>query len=35
MNPAGVVVLHYDRAYDAIAAYTGQPVRAVAPLGSL
>ena len=32
---AGVAVLHYDVDYDAIAAYTQQPVRAIAPLGSL
>jgi predicted nucleic acid-binding protein len=32
---AGVVVCHYDRHFDVIAAVTGQPVRAIAPLGSL
>jgi hypothetical protein len=32
---AGVAVLHYDGDYDAIAAYTGQAVRTIAPLGSL
>jgi predicted nucleic acid-binding protein len=32
---AGVPVLHYDRDFDVIAAVTGQPVRAIAPLGSL
>ncbi len=32
---AGVAVLHYDRDFDAIAAYTGQDVQALAPLGSL
>ena len=28
-------VLHYDRDYDVIAEVTGQPVRPIAPLGSL
>ena len=32
---AGVVVLHYDGDYDAMSVYTDQPVRAIAPLGSL
>lgn len=32
---AGMPVLHYDRHFEAIAAVTGQPVRALAPLGSL
>ena len=32
---AGVAVLHYDADFDLIAGVTGQPVRAVAPLGSL
>lgn len=32
---AGIGVLHYDRHYDRIAEVTGQPVRAIAPLGSL
>ena len=32
---AEVPVVHYDRHFDVIAAVTGQPVRAVAPLGSL
>ena len=32
---AGVGVCHYDSDFDAIAAITGQPVRAIAPLGSL
>jgi hypothetical protein len=32
---AEVPVLHYDRHFDVIAAVTGQPVRAIAPLGSL
>jgi predicted nucleic acid-binding protein len=32
---AGVPVCHYDRDYELIAAVTGQPVRAIAPLGSL
>lgn len=32
---AGVPVLHYDRDFDLIAEVTGQPVRALAPLGSL
>ena len=29
------VVLHYDADYELIASITGQPVRAIAPLGSL
>ena len=32
---ADVPVLHYDGHFDAIASVTGQPVRALAPLGSL
>lgn len=32
---AGVPVLHYDRHFELIAEVTGQPVRALAPLGSL
>jgi predicted nucleic acid-binding protein len=32
---ADVPVLHYDRDFDLIASITGQPVRAIAPLGSL
>lgn len=32
---AEVPVLHYDRDYELIAEVTGQPVRAIAPLGSL
>ena len=32
---AGVAVLHYDEDYDRIAAVTGQPVRWLAPRGSL
>ena len=32
---AGVGVLHYDRDFELIAEVTGQPVRALAPLGSL
>jgi predicted nucleic acid-binding protein len=32
---AELPVLHYDRDFDVIAAVTGQPVRAIAPLGSL
>lgn len=32
---AGVPVLHYDRHFERIAEVTGQPVRAIAPLGSL
>jgi hypothetical protein len=32
---AGVPVLHYDRHFELIAEVTGQPVRAIAPLGSL
>ena len=32
---AGVPVLHYDRHFELIASITGQPVRAIAPLGSL
>jgi predicted nucleic acid-binding protein len=32
---AELPVLHYDHHFDVIAAVTGQPVRAIAPLGSL
>jgi predicted nucleic acid-binding protein len=32
---AELPVLHYDRHFELIAAVTGQPVRAIAPLGSL
>jgi predicted nucleic acid-binding protein len=32
---AELPVLHYDRHFDVIAAATGQPVRSIAPLGSL
>ena len=32
---AELPVLHYDRHFEVIAAVTGQPVRAIAPLGSL
>jgi predicted nucleic acid-binding protein len=32
---AELAVLHYDRHFELIAAVTGQPVRAIAPLGSL
>jgi predicted nucleic acid-binding protein len=32
---AEVPVLHYDRHFEVIASVTGQPVRALAPLGSL
>ncbi len=32
---AELTLLHYDRHFEAIAAVTGQPVRALAPLGSL
>jgi predicted nucleic acid-binding protein len=32
---AGMPVLHYDRHFELIASITGQPVRALAPLGSL
>ncbi len=32
---AELPVLHYDRDFDRIAGVTGQPVRALAPLGSL
>jgi len=32
---AGVTVLHYDEDYDRIAAITGQPVRWLAPRGTL
>ena len=32
---AGVPVLHYDRHFELIASITGQPVHAIAPLGSL
>ncbi len=32
---AQLPVLHYDRHFELIAEVTGQPVRAIAPLGSL
>jgi predicted nucleic acid-binding protein len=32
---AGIPVCHYDGDFDVIAEITGQPVRAIAPLGSL
>lgn len=32
---AGLPVCHYDRDFELIAEITGQPVRAIAPLGSL
>lgn len=32
---AGVPVCHYDRHFDVIAEVTGQPMRAIAPLGTL
>ena len=32
---AGLILVHYDADYDAIAAITGQPVRWAAPRGSL
>jgi predicted nucleic acid-binding protein len=32
---AGLAVCHYDRHFDVIAEVTGQPVRAIAPLGTL
>jgi predicted nucleic acid-binding protein len=32
---AGLPVCHYDGDFDVIAAVTGQPVRAIAPIGSL
>lgn len=32
---AGMPVVHYDRHFELIAEVTGQPVRAIAPLGSL
>jgi hypothetical protein len=32
---AGVPVLHYDRDFEAIAAVTGQPMRWIAPMGSV
>jgi predicted nucleic acid-binding protein len=32
---AEIPVLHYDRHFEVIASVTGQPVRALAPLGSL
>src|ERR671923_23077 len=32
---AGVPVCHYDRDFEVIAEVTGQPVRAIAPLGTL
>lgn len=32
---AELPVLHYDRDFDLIAEVTGQPMRAIAPLGSL
>ena len=31
----GVPVCHYDRHFDVIAEVTGQPMRAIAPLGTL
>ncbi len=32
---AGLTLVHYDQDFDAIAAVTGQPMRWVAPQGSL
>lgn len=32
---AGVPVCHYDRHFEVIAEVTGQPVRAIAPIGTL
>ena len=32
---AEVPILHYDRHFELIAEVTGQPVRAIAPLGTL
>jgi predicted nucleic acid-binding protein len=32
---AGMPVCHYDRHFEVIAEVTGQPVRAIAPLGTL
>ena len=32
---AGLAVCHYDRHFDVIAEVTGQPMRAIAPLGTL
>jgi hypothetical protein len=32
---AGLTVVHYDRDFETIARITGQPIRALAPLGSL
>ena len=32
---AGVPTCHYDRHFEVIAEVTGQPVRAIAPLGTL
>ena len=32
---AGMCIVHYDRHFELIAEVTGQPVRAIAPLGSL
>lgn len=32
---AELPVLHYDRDFELIAAVTGQPIRSIAPLGSL
>jgi predicted nucleic acid-binding protein len=32
---AGIPVVHYDRDFDVIAEVTGQPMRAIAPIGSL
>ena len=32
---AELAVLHYDRHFELIAEVTGQPVRALAPLGSI
>ena len=32
---AGLTVLHYDQDFDTIAGVTGQPVQAIAPIGTL
>jgi predicted nucleic acid-binding protein len=32
---AEIPILHYDRHFELVAEVTGQPVRAIAPLGSL
>lgn len=32
---AGMAICHYDRDFERISAVTGQPVRAIAPVGSL